>query len=246
MNAEQAKEVLMLYRPGTRDAEEPEVVEAMAVARSNPELARWFEGHQAFQKAMRTRFREIEVPEYLKGMMRSQGKIIRPAVWWERPQAWLLAAAAMVVLSLGLSALWTRPRVPDRFANYRQMMVSKAMNVAYAMDWTTNDMGALRAALAERGAPANYDVPQGLAKLDLTGGAALTWRAHPVSMLCFDRGDKQMVFLFVMQRGAVKDPPPDKPVESKVSRLATVSWSRGDKTYVLAGPADAGFPQKYL
>ena len=59
-----------------------------------------------------------------------------------------------------------------------------------------------------RGAPADYDVPRGLERLQLTGGGRLTWRSNPVAMVCFDRGDKQMLFLFVMKRSAVKDPPP--------------------------------------
>lgn len=244
MNSDQAKEILLLYRPGTADAEDPEIVEAMAVARRDPELARWFERHVAFQSAMRTSFRQIAVPEHLKLELLAGRKIIRPSVWWQRP-VWL-AAAAVVVIALGLAAFWLRPTVPDRFANFQQMMVSKAENVAYAMDWPTNDMRALRTALAGRGAPANYEVPKGLARLQLTGGAALTWRANPVSMVCFDRGDKQMVFLFVMKRSALKDPPPEKPLVAKIDALTTVSWTSGDQAYLLAGPEEANFLQKYL
>ena len=234
----------MLYRPGTADAEDPEIIEAMAVARRDPELARWFERHVAFQSAMRAGFQQIAVPDHLKVELLTGLKIIRPSVWWQRP-VWL-AAAAVVVLALGLAALWLRPAVPDRFVNFQEMMVSKAENVAYAMDWPTNDMSALRTALATRGAPANYDVPKGLARLQLTGGAALTWRANPVSMVCFNRGDNQMVFLFVMKRSALKDPPPERPLVVKISAMTTVSWTKGDEAYVLAGPEEANFLQKYM
>lgn len=244
MNTDQAREILMLYRPGTADAEDPDIIEAMAVARRDPDLARWFEQHAAFQSAMRASFRQIAVPDHLKLELLAGRKIIRPPAWWQSP-AWL-AAAAVVVIALGLAALWLRPAVPDRFANFQEMMVSKAENVAYAMDWPTNDMRALRTALAGRGAPANYEVPKGLARLQLTGGAALTWRANPVSMVCFDRGDKQMVFLFVMKRSALKDPPPEKPLVAKIDALTTVSWTSGDQAYLLAGPEEANFLQKYL
>jgi uncharacterized membrane protein YbaN (DUF454 family) len=244
VSPDQAREILLLYRPGTADAEDPEIIEAMAVARRDPQLARWFEDHVAFQSAMRASFRQIAVPDQLKLELLTGHKLIRPPAWWQRP-VWLAAAAA-VVLVLGLAAFWLRPAVPDRFANFQEMMVSKAENVAYAMDWPTNDMPALRAALATRGAPANYDVPKGLASLQLTGGTALTWRANPVSMVCFDRGDKQMVFLFVMKRSALKDPPPGKPLVAKIDTMMTVSWTTGDQTYVLAGPEEANFLQKYL
>ena len=85
-----------------------------------------------------------------------------------------------------------------------------------------------------------------LERLHLTGVVRLTWRSNPVAMVCFDRGDKQMLFLFVMKRSAVKDPPPETPHLAKVLQLLTVSWSRGDNTYVLAGPEEAGFVRKYL
>jgi len=55
-----------------------------------------------------------------------------------------------------------------------------------------------------------------------------------------------MVFLFVMNRAALKDPPPQSPVVGRINALVTVSWANGDKAYLLAGPNEAGFLQKYL
>ena len=68
-------------------------------------------------------------------------------------------------------------------------MVSTALR-EYRMDIVTNDMRTLRHALQAKGAPADYELSQGLETMQLTGGAALTWRNHPVSMVCFDRGNK--------------------------------------------------------
>jgi hypothetical protein len=124
-------------------------------------------------------------------------------------------------------------------------MVSEAQR-EYSMDLVTNDMRQVRQFMARHDAPADYDLPRGLERLQLTGGGRLTWRSHPVAMVCFDRGDKQMLFLFVMKRSAVKDPPPAAPRVSEVSQMLTVSWTRGDNTYVLAGPEEADFVRKYL
>jgi hypothetical protein len=244
----EAKEILLLYRPGTADTADPQIAEALELARRDPELGRWFEQHSAFQKTMRAKFQQIEVPAHLKASLLIRGavapKILPPQAWWRSP-IWLTTAAAAVVLLLGVVGVWRKPRVPDRFANYQARMVSQALR-EYRMDLVTNDMRQIRQFMADRGAPDDYQVPQGLEHLQLTGGGLLTWRSHPVSMVCFDRGDKQMLFLFVMKRSAIKDPPLEAPQVSKVSQMLTVSWTRGDNTYVLAGPEEAGFLQKYL
>ena len=247
MNSSEAREVLLLYRPGTADAADPQMAEALELARQDPELGRWFEQHRAFQKAMRAGFRQIEVPAHLKTSLLIQGatqpKILPPQAWWRSP-VWLTAAVAVLLL-LGLAGAWLKPRTPDRFANYQSRMVSEAQR-EYRMDLVTNDMQQIRQFMASRSAPADYDLTRGLGHLQLTGGGLLTWRSHPVTMVCFDRGDKQMLLLFVMKRSAVKDPPPGTPQLAKVRQMLTASWTQGDNTYVLAGPEEADFVKKYL
>ena len=243
MTPSQAQEILLLYRPGTADAEDPQVVAAVEVARRDPELARWFERHCAFQQAMRAKLRQIDVPAHLKTALLVQQNVIRPPIWWQRP-VWLSAAAALLLL-LGLTTLWLRPANPDRFANFQARMVSTALR-EYRMDLVTNDMRQLRRFIAGKGAPAEYQLPKGLEKLQLTGGGCLQWRTHPVTMVCFNRGDNQMLFLFVMKRSALKDPPAETPQVSKVTELQTVSWTQGEYTYVLAGPEEPQFLDKYL
>lgn len=243
MNRAQAKEILLLYRPGTQDAEDPQIVEAMELARQDPDLRKWFQQHQAFQVSMRAKFAQIDVPEHLKRTLLSGRKIVRPPVFWNRP-VWL-ASAAVFILLLSLAIFWVKPPIPNRFANYRENMVSFALRM-YGMDLETNDSSQLRQFLGGKGAPADYQLTQGLAKLQLKGGGPLRWRGNPVSMVCFDRGGGKMLFLFVMKRAALKDPPSPMAQLVTVDDLMTASWTRGDDTYVLAGPEEPRFEQKYV
>jgi hypothetical protein len=246
VNASEAREFLLLYRPGMADTADPQMTEALELARQDPDLGRWFEQHRVFQKAMRAKFQQIEVPAHLKISLLTQRpaqQTFIPQPWWRSP-VWLTASVAVLLL-LGLAGAWLKPHTPDGFANYQSRMVSEAQR-EYRMDLVTNDMKQVRQFMASRGAPADYDLTPGLGHLQLTGGGRLTWRSHPVTMVCFDRGDKQMLFLFVMKRSGVKDPPPETPQLAKVLQIRTASWSHGDNTYVLAGPEEADFVKKYL
>jgi hypothetical protein len=250
VTSSEAREILLLYRPGTADTADRGMAEALTLARQDPELGRWFEQHRAFQKAMRGGLRQIEVPAHLKDSLLIQSPAQRtpfPAQVWRRRPVWLAAAAAMVLVLvvLGLVGVWRKPRSPDRFANFESRMVGE-VQLAYRMDLETNDMQRVRQYMASRGAPADYDLTPGLERLQLTGGGRLTWRSNPVAMVCFDRGDKQMLFLFVMKRSAVKDPPPKTPQLARVRQMLAASWTQGDNTYVLAGPEEADFLKKYL
>jgi uncharacterized membrane protein YbaN (DUF454 family) len=242
VNRQEAKTILALYRPGSAEADDPEFKEAMQLAERDPELRHWFEQHRAFQEAMREKFRRLDVPADLKRSILAKNKIIAPHVWWRHP-AWLAAAAAIVVL-MGLSAFWRESRRGDQFADYRARMVRTALR-QYRMDIVTNDLNQIRQFLSTNGAPADYVLAKGLKPLAATGAGLLRWGNSPVSMLCFDRGDQQMLFLFVVNRAAVKGAPPAAPQLLKVYDLQTVSWSQGSNAYILAGPEDPQMLQKY-
>lgn len=242
MNRAEAQRILLSYRPGCRDDRDSETVAALDLTGRDPELRQWLDQHLAFQECLRAKFRAIPVPAGLKEAILAERVIVRP-VFWQRPPVWL-AAAAVLALLLGLATLFFRPPPPDRLADFRSRMVRSALR-QYSMDIVTTDMQQVRRFMAERGAPADYKLPAGLARLSLTGGGALKWRNQPVAMVCFDRGDNQMLFLFVLDRAAIKDAPTSQPHVTRVNKLITVSWSAGSHAYVLAGPEEADFAWKY-
>jgi hypothetical protein len=245
MTIPDAKKILLLYRPGTGDGDDPQIAEALKLARSNSELGDWLEQHKQFQNSMREKFLEIPVPPELKENILLRQKVRRLPVW-RTPVSLRMAACILLLFGICVAvfSFWNEWGKPDKFADYESRMIRSALR-EYHMDIVTNNLSEVRHLMASKGAPADFPIPSRLAQLQLTGGGVLRWRNHPVSMVCFDRGDNQMLFLFVMQRAAVADPPSEKAELEQISKLAAASWTEGDKTFLLAGPEKSDL-RKYL
>lgn len=251
MNINEAKTILLLYRPGTADADDPQVAEALALAKRDPELAEWLQAHCARQEALRSKFRQITPPAGLKEQIISEQaarqKII---VWWRNA---VFAMAAVIVALIALAPFWLphRPHY-DTFATYRDRMASIALR-GYGMDLTTNNPEAVRAYLGQNQAPADYALPGPLEKTAVAGCAIQDWQGAKVSMVCFRTGkplppgEQSDLWLFVIDRSRVKDAPPAGSRQFvQVSRLQLVTWTEGDKLYVLGTTGDEQALKRYL
>jgi len=240
MTNQQAKEILMLFRPGTDDPADLEFAGALALAKGDPELGRWFDEHCQAREAIRVRFKAIAVPEGLKEQILAERKVHTTAFTKKRPSQ-LAVATAVLALLVGLASLWLRPREDKNFSGFRARMTSTVARAYPPMDLETNDLGQIQQYLAKNQAPGNYVLPPALAKTKGTGCAILTWQGKPVSMICFNSGKtvpaaSPDLFLFIIDRSAVPNAPPgSSPQLAQMKHLATASWSSGDKTYVLAG-----------
>ncbi len=244
MTIREAKDILLLHRPGRGDESDPQVAQALELARREPELQQWLEENCAFHEAFGTQLRSVPVPRDLKADILLGPKIVRgPAHWWNRTVP--IAAAATIILCATIAFMWTNSRRPSDFARFRSRMVGIVLR-EYRMDLVTNDMRQIRAYLAAKNAPSDYIVPPKLDSLSLTGAGVLHWQGKPVSMVCFDRGAKDMVFLFVSDRKNLGDPPLSPAQMAPVKGLATAAWSSGDKVYMLAASGDQGALQTYL
>src|SRR5437762_14113183 len=75
MTRHEAQEILLLYRPGFCDPDDPQFEQALELARQDPELSAWFEQHCHVQQKLTTVLREINVPEGLKEQILSERKV---------------------------------------------------------------------------------------------------------------------------------------------------------------------------
>jgi len=254
MSPQEAKQLLVLYRPGTADSRDPQIAEALELAGKDPELGIWLQTQSAAQAEIRSRLREVSPPPALReALLRLNPKItaeskveevvIKPRPWWGN--AYVMAAAALAILVLLVSSLWNKSPEAKQFAQFKARMVGTVLR-EYRMDVATSDMREVRKYMASCGAPADYELGPGLSRLQVAGGGFLRWKDEPVSMVCMQRADKQMVYLFVMRKQVVPDPPPSLPAVEKLKGLKAASWSSGANSYILLAPEEENLEQNYF
>jgi uncharacterized membrane protein YbaN (DUF454 family) len=251
VNLNEARTILLRYRHGTADADDPQIAAALDLARRDPELGRWLAEHGAIQAALRNSFRQIAVPAGLKEQILSEQAAQQRRNYW-RPRVALTAVAAVALL-LWL-ATFLVPRAPDddTLAVYLNRMAGIALR-GYGMDLTTNDPAPIRIYLARHQAPADYVLPAALQRANVTGCAVEGWQDRKVSMICFRTGrplppnQASDLWLFVVDRASLKEAPPAGPPRlALVNRLCTAVWSQGDKVYVLGLEGDDATLRRFL
>ena len=263
MNRDEAKIILQLYRPDTADAEDPQIAEALALAKQDLELARWLEEHCARQNALREKFRQIETPAGLKEQIISEQAVFSKRNS-RREKVVLVSAVTAIAISLAVIAPLYFPRggnenqagvnQPDfnTLADYQNQMAYVATG-GYAMNFPTNDLMQIRAYLAQNSAPSDYILPAPLEKTSATGCAIEGWQGKKVSMICFRTGkplppgQQGDLWLFVVDRISVKGAPDAaSPKFAKVNQLITATWTQGGKLYLLATQGDEQALRKFL
>ncbi len=254
MSNQEAKIILTLFRPGSADETDPSFLEARQLAKTDPELGRWFDAHCESYLLLRRKFQSIPVPPALKEQILSERKIHRPffETYW-RP---LLAMAAAVVILMGIDFVYGPFHgTKDPYAAYRKRMVETALG-GYYMDVTTTNHVRVQQALMASNAPADYALSEGLKNAPLVGCAVFTWQGHPVSMICFKTGRplppgvQSDLWLFITGRQTLGDAipaaPPAPPAFDRVNKAITASWSDGHNDYLLAAVGEDALLQSYV
>ena len=245
MNHEEAKTILLLYRPGTADSNDPQIAEALILAKQDADLGAWLERQNLLQKIIREKFQQIEPPPGLKEQIIAALPPAPEKILFLSRYA-VLAAAAMVIAFITVAFLWTRSRHPgtNSLANYDRQMVGLAQR-AYAMDLVTSDPAKIHAYFGQTHAP-DFILPSGLRDIAMTGCAVESWQGAHVSMICFRTGKQHLaagqssdVWLFVVDPAAVPNTnPSSSPQLAKMDRVAMANWTQDGKLYLLATLGD--------
>lgn len=244
MDNDYAKLILQAYRPNGEDARDPFFSEALEQARLDPALRSWFAEQQAHDERVRQAIQGIIPPRELRDMIVLTQKIAPFPLWASRqkqPYTILLAIAACVAFLLVVGGLLRPGADRDKdhaatFASLTNQVLDLKRHDRINLGETSTDPAKLRAWLAERGAPSDFKIPPGLRGVPSLGCQSYVINGVNVSLVCFTLGPDQIVHLFIMDKGAIKDAPTDAtPSVRTDDGVAFVTWSAGGKSYVLTG-----------
>jgi len=256
MNRDEARQILLLYRPGTMDAGDPQIAEALVLAKRDPELSRWLDELSARQETVRAKFRQITPPAGLKEQIISEHVAQTKGNLQVRKILAIAATTAIIASLIALATLYLprhqiQPEVRT-LASYQNQMVGFALG-PYGMALATNDLIQIRNFLARGHAPSDYTLPAPLEKVVTTGCTVKYWSGTRVSMICFRTGKPLPpgrpgdLWLFVADSTAITGlPDTTAPQFAQVSQIITVTWTQNGKLYLLATEGDEQELRKYL
>lgn len=258
MTPEEAKEILLPYRHGTSDADDPQIAEALALAKQDPVLAQWLEAHCARQFVLSEKLRRITPPEGLLQQIVSEHNAARKRSIFERnPAATALACALVLLICLLVAAnptdWWRHFQGSDRrLVAYQKRMADIALN-PYTMAVAANDSDHIRAYLKQNNAPSDFALNETLKQTPMTGCAIEDWQGAKVSMLCFHSGPSGKnpgtsdLWLFVANRNSISDlPAAARPQLNHIDSLTIATWVDGDRVYMLARQGNLEDMKKFL
>ena len=230
MNSQEAKEILLSYRPGVDDAKNPSIAAALHQLEHDPELSRWFQQLQETDNAIRRQLRETPVPFGLKQRILAEQKVVRPDFGWRKP-AVMAAAAAIIVLCV-LSA-WIFQRSTRNGLNaYRANMVRYVSSSYSSTFIKATSFDELRQVLAKRQWPTDFIIPDRLKSVTVIGGSAVEWNGHKVALACMKEG-RHGLWLFVIEMSALPDAPKaETPQVKEVESAPTAAWSQIGRAHV--------------
>jgi hypothetical protein len=234
MTNEAAKLILQAYAPNGRSATDPNFQAALNQARCNRELADWFANEQALDSRIsESLIKSLTPPTKLKSLLLAQKEIIRPVAWWRKRRHQLALAGCAALMSI-LSVVWFSHTSPVEFVKYREEMGQSAAEGIEQFGEGPRDLLQVRRWLAENELDVSFMVPRGLNDGVISRCRVVNWRGKKVYIICYELENHQRAHLAVIDRSALKDAPPESPVFDQIGKVATISWSRGNHTYMIA------------
>lgn len=187
MNHTEAKFILSAYRPDGSDAADATFCAALAHAKTDPTLLRWFELEQQFDRAMGAKLADLAPPAGLREAIlagaRASAGPAESRDWWRQP-AWLAAAAGIAVFFAAGLAFW--PKQAAASADFTTFIIEDASNSQiHGGQGGHND--AFQAAFMQPTVKLGDPMAIDFEKLRTTGCRTIRFAGRDVLEVCFKR-----------------------------------------------------------
>ena len=246
MDNEEARAILSAYRAGESIDDDARFEQAFARTETDPALAQWWEEEQELDRVIGSKLDQIEVPGGLKArILQPQLRSLASRVTWPRKLATL--AAAIVLLAVFFGSWQGLFQPATSLADYRDEMVS-FVRLAPSLDLETRELSRVCEFLEEKGAPSKLNLPAGLEAMKPVGCRMLRFRGENVSLVCFLRGQGDLVHLLVVDRKAMAKAKHAQSAPEFVGQgdWMTAMWADDGHTYLLAAKGDRKSLEKYF
>lgn len=248
MDNEEARFLLSACQPSGKDGDRPEIAEALAQARRDPELAGWLARERRSDAAISQQLRALEPPDTLRARLLAGGRASRRA---RHRRTWRvgLSLAAALALAAG-TGWWAQSQLfapvsseTSRSASLRawqERCVGVFANPFFQLDLERPTYEPLARHLLGRQAPVADELPFNDTITTAVGCKVLQWRETVVSLTCFRSDTGELVHLFVSPRSALApDAQPHGMQRAQVGAFATVTWQSGDLVMMVASKLPA-------
>jgi hypothetical protein len=235
MNRDEAKLILSACRPEGGGAVEPPVREALELARNDPALAEWLRREQRFDLAISQALHSVPVPAGLKPAILAGAKVLEQLVWWQLVN-WRRVAVCGLTLLVGAGFFWFSFTRTQGLVGGAKAAVEMAEARSAGLAVKDGGLESVRKFLSRCGAPADFEVPRHMRKLQVMGCTLVALQDQTAAVVRFRIAGNAQLTLLVVDRVLDEDL-----LES--GRVRTVEqggwglalWTDGKKTYVLAG-----------
>lgn len=243
MKEDEIKTRLAGYRPEIYDTTDPDVAEALRLARQDPQLSAWLDRQITFDRQFASALKNAPGSTAgIESLLRSAEQERRkPFV--RRPKFLLAAAAAALVVGAGLLKYFFFPAPvdfpelaePAQISDFRDQMAFFA-NQRFSLDMSTGDLSEASAWLRQRELPIYAVTPASIREFRALGCKQIAWQGGGVSLLCFRNGKGEVVHLFVASSGSLGE---EGGLElgrlQRMRGLETLGWRDESKVYLFVG-----------
>jgi hypothetical protein len=232
MDNNKAKLRLAVYRRTGADANDPFFAEALRQADKDPALREWLTEQQQFDAQFAAALGEITGPK--EGRAHIEATMMRRPIHWLRRWPVALAASIAVLFAAYFTLGRTRTLSLPQDASVAQLAEHLSAHHA-SIGFMSSDYSKLMTWLSQNGGPLPDRLPPGLAQLGVLG--CQTWETSrgKVSLVCFVRGNKEMIHLYVFEntRDGASLPDMSAPRIERAGEWSFALWKEGASSYAL-------------